>query len=60
MTPDDGEGVTTGEEVVKQIGVLGERVEELKQIKHEIGIEPEDVGSWITVIGKALLAIFKP
>ena len=60
MTHDEVETVVAGEEVVKQIGALGQQVEELEHVEHEIGPEPEEVGSWITVIGKALLAIFKP
>jgi hypothetical protein len=60
MSHDEAEMVIAGEAVIKQIGALGHQVEELDQLKQEISIEPEDVGSWITVIGKALLAIFKP
>ena len=52
--------IKDGDEVMKQIGVLGDHVEELGKIKHEVDLEPEEVGTWITAIGKALLAIFKP
>ena len=48
-----------GDEIMKQIGVLEERSGELENVADEINADPEEVGKWITVIGKALLAIFK-
>lgn len=48
-----------GDEVVKQIGVLEEATDHLEQIPVEETVEPEEVGRWITVIGRALAAIFK-
>ena len=50
---------TAGDEVVKQIGVLTEATDHLEEIPHEEAVEPEEVGRWITVIGRALAAIFK-
>ena len=54
------EEIKGGDELMKQIGVLGDHVEELGKVKQEMDLEPEEVGTWITAIGKALLAIFKP
>jgi hypothetical protein len=48
-----------GDDVVKQIGVLTEATDHLEQIPPEETVEPEEVGRWITVIGRALAAIFK-
>ncbi len=49
-----------GDDVMTQIGVLGERSEGLKDPSDEAEADPEEVGRWITTIGRALLAIFKP
>lgn len=53
-------GDEAGREVLKQVGVLEEAAKDLKQHKKERGVDPDEVGTWITAIGKALLAIFKP
>lgn len=47
-----------GDEVIEQIGPLGEVTNELKDEK-DCGVKPEEVSSWIEAIGRALLAIFK-
>jgi hypothetical protein len=48
-----------GEQVVQQIGVLNEATDQLKEECPDEKVEPEEVGRWITVIGRALAAIFK-
>jgi len=55
-----GTGITdAGEQVVQQIGVLNEATDQLKEECPVEKVEPEEVGRWITVIGRALAAIFK-
>jgi hypothetical protein len=49
-----------GDEVMRQTGVLDEAAENLEGEKIVDEVDPEKVGNWITVIGKALMAIFKP
>ena len=51
---------TKGDELMKQIGFLEEQTADLEDAGSGCDIEPEEVASWITVIGRALLAIFKP
>jgi|GEM_PF-1555049 len=51
--------VDAGEQVVQQIGVLNEAADQLKEECPVEKVEPEEVGRWITVIGRALAAIFK-
>ena len=48
-----------GEQVVQQIGVLNEATDQLKEEWPVEKVEPEEVGRWITVIGRALAAILK-
>lgn len=48
-----------GEQVVQQIGVLNEAADHLEEVCPKDSVEPEEVGRWITVIGRALAAIFK-
>jgi hypothetical protein len=48
-----------GEQVVQQIGVLNEATEQLKEECPVEKLEPEEVGRWITTIGRAIAAIFK-
>jgi len=48
-----------GEQVVQQIGVLNEATSQLNEQCPVEKVEPEEVGRWITVIGRALAAIFK-
>ena len=46
--------------VMQHLGALNEATEHLKErVIHE-DVDPETVGKWITLIGKAILAIFKP
>lgn len=49
-----------GDAVMKAVGALDQATEELKGGGVKDDIEPEEVGHWITTIGKALMAIFKP
>ena len=48
-----------GEKVVQQIGVLNEATDQLNEECPVEKVEPEEVGRWITTIGRAIAAIFK-
>ena len=48
-----------GDQVLQQIGVLTEATDHLESLAPVETVEPEEVGKWITVIGRALAAIFK-
>ncbi len=49
-----------GDELMKQIGAIEKATSDLKNDKETCQkVDPEEVGSWISAIGKALLAIFK-
>ncbi|MGE0175139.1 MAG: hypothetical protein AB7T49_20255 [Oligoflexales bacterium] len=48
-----------GDLVLQQIGVLNEATDHLEELDLVETVEPEEVGKWITVIGRALAAIFK-
>ena len=48
-----------GDQVLQQIGVLNEATDHLKGLDPVESVEPEEVGKWITIIGRALAAIFK-
>lgn len=48
-----------GDQVLQQIGVLNEATDHLEGLDPVESVEPEEVGKWITVIGRALAAIFK-
>jgi len=48
-----------GEQVVQQIGVLNEATDQLNEECPVEKVEPEEVGRWITTIGRAIAAIFK-
>jgi hypothetical protein len=54
------EAAELGDEVMRQAGVLDQASENLKGQDLNDEVDPEKVVSWITVIGKALMAIFKP
>lgn len=47
-----------GDDVVAAAAKLGEQSSELSDANAAAAEAPEEVGSWITAIGKALLAIF--
>lgn len=47
-----------GDQVLQQIGVLNEATDNLEELGPVKTIEPEEVGKWIAVIGRALAAIF--
>lgn len=55
-----GGTVDLGDEVMRQAGVLDQASENLEGQDLDEGVDPEKVGNWITVIGKAIMAIFKP
>lgn len=46
-----------GNDVVEAAGRLGAQTDELDDANASAQREPEEVGSWITAIGKALLAV---
>ena len=48
-----------GEQVLQQIGVLKEAADHLEQVEPVETVDADEVGTWITVIGRALAAIFK-
>ena len=54
------ESVDLCDEVMRQAGVLDQASENLEGQDLDDEVDPEKVGNWITVIGKALMAIFKP
>ena len=54
------EAVDLGDEVMRQAGVLDQASENLEEQVLNDEVDPEKVGSWITVIGQAIMAIFKP
>ena len=49
-----------GDAVMHAIGKLDEAASQLDMPGTADEVEPEAVAKWITVIGKAILAIFKP
>lgn len=56
----EGSEITdAGELVVQQIGALNEAADQLEEECPVDKVEPEEVGRWITAIGRALAAIFK-
>lgn len=48
-----------GDEVMKQTGILKEATDLLKDLSQNDKDHKEEVGSWLTILGKAILAIFK-
>lgn len=60
MSNTNGTGISTaGENVLQQIGALNEATDHLEKSDPVETVEPEEVGKWITVIGRAIAAIFK-
>lgn len=59
METNENESVTKGDEVMKSIGELKQVTQDLKEATKQHETDPEEVGNWITTIGKAILAIFK-
>ena len=47
-----------GNDVATEVGKIGALTDELKSETGRCSEEPEEVGNWITAIGKAVLAIF--
>lgn len=58
-TKEKSSELPTENQIAEQIGALKQLVKGLKKPNDEEEVDPEEVGKWITVIGKALLAIFK-
>ena len=48
-----------GNEVMKAVGALDEATQKTKADKETCDASQDEVGSWISVIGKAILTIFK-
>ena len=48
-----------GDEVLKQVGVLTDAITQLKDLGPAQGVDPEEVGTWITIIGRAIAVILK-
>lgn len=48
-----------GDEVLKQVGVLTDAIAQLKDLGPEQSVDPEEVGRWITIIGRAIVVILK-
>jgi len=60
MNSTNGTGINTaGENILQQIGALNEATDHLDKLDPVDTVEPEEVGKWITVIGRAIAAIFK-
>jgi len=55
----DQESITEGDKVMKAVGELREATEALEREADDCETDPEEVGSWITTIGKALIGIFR-
>ena len=47
------------DEVLKKVGELTQATEDLNASSQECAAEPEEVGTWLTSIGKAIIAIFR-
>lgn len=59
MEKDTGTLGEIGNEVMKAIGRLDEATKKAKDDKNSCETSEDEIGSWLTVIGKAILAIFK-
>jgi hypothetical protein len=60
MSNTSGTGIAdAGENVLQQIGALNEAADHFEKSDPVETVEPEEVGKWITVIGRAIAAIFK-
>lgn len=57
-TKDEKSFEQKGSDVAVEIGKFGALSDELKSESEKCKAEPDEVGSWITAIGKAVLAIF--
>ncbi len=51
--------MSLGDEVMKRSGELHEATEQLSKSNNESDIDAQEVGNWITTIGRALISIFK-
>ncbi len=49
-----------GDLVMEQTGILNGATRALDDSQNCDNVDPETVGTWITVVGKAIIAIFKP
>lgn len=59
MNGDELEFTTKGDSVMEQVGAVKEAAKALTEATDISNDEQEEVSGWITIIGKALLSIFK-
>lgn len=59
MEPNENEIGTKGDDVMQAVGELKRLTHDLKEATKGNDVDPEEIGSWLTTIGKAILAIFK-
>jgi len=59
MNQDNFETESKGDLVMEQVGAVKEAAKALNDSVDESTDEQEEVSGWITIIGKALLSIFK-
>lgn len=53
--------ISVDNDVSEKIGTLNEATKQLEEsIDEDCELDAEETGKWVTAIGKALLAIFKP
>ena len=59
-TPEKIFEIEPGELIAEQTGILNGATSALDDSQNCDNVDPETVGTWITVVGKAIIAIFKP
>ena len=59
MSTNENKIENTGDEVMKAVGELKQRTKNLNEVTSDENNDAEEIGSWITAIGKAILTIFK-
>jgi hypothetical protein len=59
MEASENDIVSKGDQVMKAVGELKQLTQDLKEVAKESDTDPEEIGHWISTIGKAILAIFK-
>jgi len=59
MSEVESETGKTGDKIMEDVGALKELTDLLTKEETTCKEDKDEVGSWITVIGRAILAIFK-
>ena len=59
MSQETETNLNKGDDTMKAVGALESAVAALENDKSDCGVDKEEVGSWITILGRALLSIFK-